>query len=229
ETARRISRHGEPPAARAYALGDFPFLPALWSAGGAVCDARRCRLDAPEALETLRFILSLRDEGFAHPRGLGNPDYAFSLFLRGDVAMTVAPSAYLPRTAGAPFPVGVAPVPGKRGPVSALSDDLIVVFANHAGAKNEAIGRALDALTGPLVLGDEAARLGSAPIRDSAADAAAPPEGLAAAYRCAQAPPLIGPWSAVESELYRYLALAYRWQGGETQAAPVEGGLYPSR
>ena len=196
-----------------YLLGDLPFLPALWSAAGKVCDENRSRLTDPSSLEALEFLLALRNDGLLHPRALGDPEAGFALFLRGDVAMTVGSSAWLPRAETAGFPVGIAPIPGKSGPVSELSDNALVVFAKYAEAKRTAIARVLDLLTGPRIQGEHAVPLGAVPVRQSVAKQTTCPDGLDAAWRHAGSTPLIGPWSAIEAELRRYLERTYRWQG----------------
>ena len=211
-SARQVTRPHEDSGTSFYALGDVPFLEALWSAGGRVCDDLACDLSAPEAAEALEFVLSLRDEGLAHPRALGSPDGAFDLFLRGGVAMTVASSAYWPRAQRAAFPAAMAPAPGKSGPASKLSDDALVVFARYADAKKDAIAALLDWLTGPEVQGQDAAGAGSLPVRRSVAEATSISPALAEAYGLARNTPLIGAWSTVEFELMRSLALAYRWR-----------------
>jgi ABC-type glycerol-3-phosphate transport system substrate-binding protein len=194
-----------------YPIGDLPFLESLWSAGGRVCDSRRSGLKAPEALESLQFILSLRDEGLAYPQTLGHPEPAFGLFARGRVAMTVAPSNFLAQLKGVQFDVGVAPVPGKAGPISAVSDNAIVVFVKHATAKSDAIIPVLDYLTGPGMSID-AMDGACAPIRESQVTTAHVLPGVDAAYRAARGPALVAPWSAIEAELERHLALARLWR-----------------
>ena len=210
--ARDVSRPNDDPRQALYGLGDLPFIEALWSAGGNVCDEIACGLDSREAREALDFVLSLRNDNLAHPRGLGDPERAFELFLAGRVAMTVAGSSRLPRARNAPFPVGVAPVPGKTGPISMMSDNAIVVFARYAQAKRRAIAEALDFLTGPQVQGAAALALGSAPVRASVANKLPVTAGLDQAYLHAANTPLVGPWGAIEFELSRSLYLAYRWR-----------------
>lgn len=230
--ARALGTPDPDPRQAVYALGDVPFIETLWSAGGDVCDAQGCGLNRPEAHEALRFILGLRDARLAHPYALGNPEQAFDLFLMGKVAMTVASSDRLTRAQQAPFPVGVAPIPGKSGPISRLSDSAVVVFGRYAAAKVAAITQVVAFLTGKDLQGAEAALRGSVPVRfDVAPDAAVPP-GMTEAYRAARNTPLVGPWGAVEFELGRYLSLAYRFVPGTTAradsprsaGAPASGG-----
>ena len=210
--ARDVKRAGGGTANAAYPLGDLPFLEMLWSVGGTVCDEKKSGLASPEAFEALDFILSLRDEGLIHPHALGAPDSAFELFIAGKVAMTVASSQYTARARSAPFPVGMAPPPGKSGPVAMLSDNAIVVFARYAAAKRLEIGAVADFLTGPEVQGAEAADLGSVPTRASVARDVPSAEGLAQAYDHARNTPLVGPWSEIEFELMRYLNLAFQYK-----------------
>jgi len=210
--AREATRPDEDSRRAIFGVGDVPFLESLWSAGGKVCDHAASGLSAPQAAESLDFILSLRDEGLAHPRALGSPDAGLNLFLQGRVAMTVATSAYWPRVERTLPAAGMAPVPGKSGPISRLSDDALVVFHRYADAKRPAIAALLDWLTGPGVQGQDAYQIGSVPSRRSiAAEIAVSPE-LSEAHAHARNTPLIGAWSAVEFELTRHLALAYRWQ-----------------
>lgn len=215
ETARGLSGG----AAGLHAIGHVPFIESLWSAGGRVCDSVGSGLDARPASEALDFVLSLCREGLAHPRALGDPEMGFALFLRGDVAMTVASSDHLPRTRDAAFPIGVAPVPGRRGGVSKLSDHALVVFAKHAYGKRAAIASALDFLTGADVQA-QCPALGSAFTRPGLAPDLDTQPGLARAYACARNTPLVTSWGAVESELRRYLRLAYRWQPGQGANSP---------
>jgi len=215
DLARAAGRPDENPRKAVYGVGHLPFLETLWSAGGEVCDAVASGLDEAPAREALDFILALRDEHFAYPYGLGNPDGGFGLFLAGRAAMTVASSQQVFQARRAAFPVGIAPVPGKTGPISMLSDNAIVVFAKYAGAKRSAIGAVLDFLTGPDVQGADALGLGSVPARVSVSKDLAVPEGLGAAYSHARNTPLVGPWGAIEFEVGRYLDLAYRWRPPE--------------
>lgn len=213
EDLRRMARSMSRQDKHVYLIGDVPFLETLWSAGGYVCNEKTSGLDAPQARDALEFLLSLRREGLAHPTAFGNPTYAFELFLSGKVAMTVISSELLPRTQQAAFSVGIAPVPGKTAPLSLMSDNVIVVFGRYAYAKREGIAALLDFLTGPEVQGAGAVAVGSVPVRQSVAEGVTVPAGLAEAYLAGRSTPLVAPWSAIESEMYRYLDLAYRWQG----------------
>lgn len=204
-------------------IGHLPYIEALWSAGGEVCELNQSGLTAPPALRTLHFLLELRDTGRTDARMLENSAWAFAAFLNGQAAMTAGSSEWLPRTRDAKFPVGLAPLPGEHGPVSRLGDMAIVVFAEHAPPKREGIVAVLDFLTGPTVQGAEAAARGSMPVRQSVLDTVEVPEGLREAYTAAKAPPFVGVWNAAEYELFGCLALAYRWTetGGEPRnAAP---------
>lgn len=197
---------------RRYAIGYYPYLEALWSAGGGVCRGVSCGLRDNPASETLAYILSLRDAGHAHPRALQDPSLGLSLFMQQHVAMTVVSSAELMRLRDLPFPIGIAPVPGKSGPISRLSDNALVVFAGHAAAKQDAVCAFIDALTGLDVTGGRAVDNGSVPPRKSVREATPPRPGLAAAYKVARGAPLVSVWNAAEAEMYRYLGLAYRWK-----------------
>jgi ABC-type glycerol-3-phosphate transport system substrate-binding protein len=204
EALRRCAQETARPAV--YPIGDLPFLDTLWSAGGDVCNRQSCLLTSAAAQEALDFVLALRRDGLAHPQGLGYPMNALELFLVGKVAMTVASSEYLARAGRAAFSVGIAPVPGKAGPVAMQSDNVIVVFARYAAAKSAAIASVLDFLTGPDFAGP-----GSVPMRRTIAKASPPTPGLAMAYEHSRNTPLVAPWGSIEFELTRYLDLAYRW------------------
>jgi len=194
-----------------YPLGDVPFIEMLWSASGVICNDKKSGLASPEAFEALDFILALRDKGLIHPRAIGAPESAFQLFLAGKVAMTVASSQHVVRARKASFPVGRAPLPGKNGPASMLSDNAIVVFAQYADAKRLALGSVADFLTGSEVQGAEAAALGSVPTRTSVARNVALVKELCQAYDHARNTPLVAPWSQVEFELMRSLHLAFQY------------------
>ena len=212
---RMAGEFGAPaPGARAatYPLGDLPFLEALYSAGGWVVEGPRCGLNEPEAHDALDYVLRFRDDRLAHPRALGNPERAFELFLAGEVAMTVASSDHWERAKRAPFRAVMAPVPGKSGPVSLLSDSALVVFRRFADAKRAAIADVLAFLTGPELQGEGAASRGSAPVRRRVAEEVAVQPGLETAYGAARFTPLVGAWGAIEFELVRHLGLAYRFE-----------------
>ncbi len=190
-----------------YPMGYAPFLESLWSAGGEVCTNAASSLTSSEASEALDFIISLRREKLTHPAGALDPGAGTDLFVRGKVAMTVASSELLGQMKRAPFPIGVAPVPGKTNPVSMLSDNAIVVFARYARAKQPAIASLIDFLTGPEAQGE-----GSAPTRESVSKLAAVDPGLDQAFQAGRNTPLVPAWGAIEFELTRYLDLAYRWE-----------------
>ncbi len=190
----------------ACAIGAVPFVPMLWSAGGEVCNETSSSLDSPQAREALEFILSLCNEDLANPATLGDPSSGFGLFLRERVAMTVASSEFIPQLKSISFPAAIAPIPGKTGPISMLSDTCWVVFARYAQAKKEAIAQTLDFLTGESFQG-----AGSFPIRKSVQPVQSAYDP-GPAFNCARNTPLVGPWAAIEFELEHYLSLACRWR-----------------
>jgi ABC-type glycerol-3-phosphate transport system substrate-binding protein len=210
--AQKACRPDDNPRAAVYGLGDLPFLETLWSCDGDVCDEVASGLDTVQAQEALDFVLSLRNGKLIHPRALGDPDGAFALFLGGRVAMTVASSEYLPRAEKSGLKFGVAPAPGKTGPVSMLSDNAVVVFAKYAEAKRAAIAEFLDFFTGLDVQGKDAAALGSVPARTTVSKDISVAPGLAEAYMHARNTPLVPAYGPIEFELYRYLSLAYQWR-----------------
>jgi ABC-type glycerol-3-phosphate transport system substrate-binding protein len=212
ETAAVLAAQDKPPGGEFWTVGHVPYIESLLSAGGELCAGARSGLETPEALEALRYLLSLRDEGLAHPGAQGHPARAFELFLAGRVAMTVASSELAARASRAPFPVGMAAVPGKTGPVSLFSDNALVVFLAHAEARRAAIGEFLDFITGPGVLGQEALGHGSVPVRTRVASGMTVPDGPATAFANLRWTPLVGPWGSVEFEINRSLSLAYRWE-----------------
>lgn len=215
EKAQELRKNS--PLPNFYPIGHLPFVETLWSAGGYVCDQGRCGLDEPEARDALEFILALREERLLHPDTLGDPQLALELFVRGQTGMTVASSQFRPQTARAPFPVAMAAVPGKKGPIAALSEGSIVVFSRHAEAKREAIAAVLDFLTGPEVQGTRAHERGSAPVRTSVAADMRSHAGLEAAFLNGRATPLVPSWNLIEVELTRYLYRAYRWRPQPTR------------
>ncbi|HOZ45981.1 MAG TPA: extracellular solute-binding protein [Candidatus Hydrogenedentes bacterium] len=220
-TACRMHEAAQRDKQPAYAIGDVPFIETLWSAGGYVCTGARCGLDDPAAHEALDFLLMLRDRGLAHPRALGRPEAAFDLFVSGQVAMTVGPSIWTERASPAKFAVGIGPVPGKRGEIARLSENVLVVFRKHAESKRSALVSVLAFLMGPEIQGCDAIERGSAPVLDSVAGRCPAPAGLEAALAAAQAAPLTGVWSPAEFELARYLSLAFAYRP-EKDSAPAQ-------
>lgn len=196
---RALTKPDTDPRKAVYGIGDMPFLETLWSAGGEVCDATRCLLGSDTAREAIDFIVSLKTEGLLFP----HPTDGVELLLRGRTAMTVAGSEYLPCTRGAEFPIGLAPVPGKKGPISRQSDNVLVVFAKRAEGKRAAISAVLDFLTGPAVQDRDALQNGSFPVRRSCGKETAMPEGLEAAYVVSRNTPILPSWAAIEHELDR--------------------------
>jgi multiple sugar transport system substrate-binding protein len=195
-----------------YAVGHLPYVPLLWSAGGDVVAGDRSALDSAEARETLEFLVSLRDAGLVNPHVVGDEAESFRLFAQRRVAMTVASSAYLPQARALPFRVDVGQVPGKTGPISAMSDNAFVVFRRYAEGKKAAIAEVLDYLSGPDVQGMKAVEAGSVPVRKSVAATVTVPAELTTAYETARGTPLIPAWAEAEFTLRRYLDLAYRWK-----------------
>ncbi len=196
---------------RRFPLGDLPFLESLWSAGGDVYRDGHSALNEPVATETMNFLWSLRNGGVALPGTFGRGDAAMSSFDAGRIAMTVASSAWLaqPRT---DLEIGIAPVPGKNGPISLRSSDVIVVFQRYAGAKRDAIAAALDLLTGPLVLGQHAANQGSVPIRKSTAASVTLPQGLDRAFTLSRSTPLDPAWPEIQATLKTNIFLGLWWK-----------------
>lgn len=212
QTAAAVTNPDDDPPV--YGLGYVPFLEALWSAGGRVCDESQCHLTDAPAMEALEFVLSLRDEGYVAPGTLAQPDRAFHLFLAGWTSMTVADSSLVSQTQALPFPVDMAPVPGKDGPVSLLSDNAIAVLVRPTGPKREALAQLLDHMTGVDAYPPEAVKRGAVPPRESALHALDTPPGIVEALRHGRNTPLIPAWSRVEFEMYQSLDRAYRWGSG---------------
>ena len=189
-----------------YPIGHFPYVPALWSAGGALIEDGHCGLRTPQALDTLKFMISLREANLLHPVA-GDAGHGVGLLNHDLVAMTVASSRLLPQAPKA----GVAPIPGKAGPVSMASEHVLVVFADKAAGKQAALTACLDALTGSAVTGGHAPALGSVPVRKSVAATVAAPDAMTRAYQAARFTPFLSAWAAAEFELNRHLDRAYRW------------------
>jgi len=186
-----------------------------------VVDEDATDLDGPDALRALEFLLAMRNDGLTHPRAVQSEDWGLTLLLTERAAMTVASSRVLPRVGASGLPIGVAPVPGEHGPTSALSDRALVVFADHASARRDAIIQTLDYLTGPLTMGREADEIGSVPVRKSV-EIGDP--GLKAAFEAARAKPLHPAWNAMEAELHRRLDQALRWEGPPETGGPRAAG-----
>lgn len=201
ERARTLTQPNADTYQAVYGIGAMPFLESLWSAGGDVCDETACLLGTDAAREAVDFVTSLYTDGLAHPRAAGDPLGALGLLLSGHVAMTVASSEYLSRVRNAPFPMGFAPVPGQHGGISQQSDNVLVVFARYARAKQAAIAEVLDFLTGPAVQDPDAFQAGSVPTRKSLATVGKIPEGLEAAYAVSRNAPLVPAWAAIAYEL----------------------------
>jgi ABC-type glycerol-3-phosphate transport system substrate-binding protein len=218
--AKKVSRPAPDPRNAVYAIGDLPFVEMLWSAGIDPVNTRpNAGLRAPQAKDVVDLFLFLRDEEVSYPRALGNPDFAFAMFLKGNVAMTAGPSQWITRC-NAAVPAakpnlswGIAPLPGKTGPISRLSDSAWIVFARYADAKQPAIARTLEFLTGAALQGSDALAQGSAPTRATIAKSLKPNPGLDAAYTAAQNTPLSPAWSETEYELNHFTGHIYPWIG----------------
>lgn len=194
------------------AVGHLPFVESLWSAGGALCDTGGTGFTASEGEKALRFLLHLRDAGWTQTAWMLRSDAAFDTFASGRVAMTAGTSAHMHRLADSPIPWAVAPIPGERGGVSRLSDDVIVVFGDYALAKCEAIAEVLDFLTGATLQGERAATRGSVPVRASVAAGSSVAPGLEAAFQRARNVPLIPAAAAIEFEVDRAVTRAFRYE-----------------
>lgn len=218
---QQAARAANRPEAGVYALGYVPFVETLWSAGGGVGGPGERRLDGPEALAALEFLLGLRAEGLAHPRACLSADAGFDLFRRGTVLMTVASSERLAETRHAAFPVLCGPVPGKSGPISRLSGTALVVFAKRA-AGDDAIAQALEFLVGACFQTAAPVASGSAATRVTLVGQAAVSAGVDAAFLRGRAAPLIGPWPALEAEADRCVFRAYRWQENQLRGARAQ-------
>jgi ABC-type glycerol-3-phosphate transport system substrate-binding protein len=208
-------RDGSPRDGKFSAVGDYPFLEALYSAGGSVLGSAGSGLALPEAREALEYTLRFKWDGLSNDRVFGRPDAGFGAFTWGQVGMTVASSDQLPGLGEAKTAYAIAPVPGKGGPVSLLSDYAFVVFSKHAAARKKAIATVLDWLSGAEFQGRAALELGSAPTRESVRatlELEASASGVEAAYSIARVHPFSPLWNSAEMELWRYLGRAYRYQ-----------------
>ena len=209
--AALAASNAEAPAA----LGSVPYVEMLWSARGDVCTNGACSLNSDAAKEALDLFTGLqRAKAYAQP-GLVTQQTGLGLLAARRAAMTVASSEALPQLSKAPFAVACSPIPGKHGPVSRLSDAILVVFAHHAIEKADAISKLLDYLTGAETQGAEALKMGSVPVRTSvrATLTLNPNEAtLDDAFCSARTPPFVFSWNAIEFELDRNLDLALRWE-----------------
>ncbi len=207
DTAREFDRQ-HPAKGGVTAIGHYPFIEALWSAGGRVCDEHMCDLDTVCAKKALDFVKSVRA-----PENRGRAGIAFESFMSGKVAMTVASTDRFRRArSDCPFKFDLAPVPGLKGPVSKFSDNALVVFAGHAAPRQAAIAAVLDFLTGRDIQGRTALDYGSAPVRSSVAEVLAVPAAIELAVSTGRNTPLIPAWGAIRGALDRHLDRAYRWR-----------------
>lgn len=175
-------------------VGNYPYVEALWSAGGEVVRDGRCALGTAEGLRAFEFVLTV---GTAAPMSADR-------FMESGGDMTVDSSRYFPSTSAYAYKYDIAPVPGETGAVSRRSDDAVVVFARGEPVSNETLNRFVDWLTGSEVMGDSAARLGSVPVRRSVKAAVVP--ALEEAYRAGRATPLLPGWAEIEFEVERAVA-----------------------
>ncbi len=199
----------ENPSERFHPIGHLPYIEALWSTGGRVVFGAQSGLERPEALETLEFLLELRDDELLHPRTMNDPQWALSMFLRGQVAMTVISSRDWPLVDE--MPAAMAPIPGRDAPVTRLMGDAVVAFA-EAEDKRSDIAALLEHLIGPEIQGAASASKGSVPARTSVAETIELPPGLAEAYGHARSEPLHRDWDSIELEAIRGLDRAFRWR-----------------
>ena len=200
-------------------IGCFPYLPALWSAGGHVIQGGHCALREPVALESLQLLLSFRDNHFLYPFALGNPKAGFDAFLHGHVACTVASSEWITRLKNTSFPVGIAPVPGKNKPITTPAGQALIVFRRYAEAKQIDLGQVLAFLTGASVQGKAALASGSLPLRISLCKQFPPPAGLLQAVQALHAEPLSRSWQPAVDILRRYLGMAYFYKPGKYETS----------
>jgi len=190
-------------------IGFLPFLELFWSAGGKVnFESDKNSLDKTAALETLQFLSRLRAEGLLYPRSSLNEIAGLELLSRGKVAFTVASSAYLPQLRGSGLTVRVGPVPGKSGPISRFSGNVLVVFSKYAEAKRDAIAAVLQYLISDDLQNNTSWEQGSVPTRVSLQQKLGVSGGLMGAFRVARDAPIIRPWAVVEDQLQRLPAAA---------------------
>lgn len=210
EELRRIAdqlRRGRPEK-DFHPIGYLPFMEMFWSAGGEISFEKTSGcLDEEHALDTLRFLLALRTEELMYPRPLSDESAGLELFARGRVAMTVASSRFLPQCKTLPFEISLAPLPGKNGPISRLSDNVLIVFSDYAESKKRPIASLLEFLTGPEVQGASSLELGAVPIRSTMRKEVNIQSGLLEAFAVARSAPLVRPWGMVEDELRRMVTL----------------------
>lgn len=121
----------------------------------------------------------------------------------------------IPKQDSSPFAVDIVPIPGKNGPVSRLSDDVLVVFRRYSRAKRAGIGFALDFLTGPAFQNDGTLVKGSSPTRASILDALRQEDGSGVFGEFTadiRGTPPLEAWPQIESEVAAFTDRAYRWK-----------------
>jgi multiple sugar transport system substrate-binding protein len=134
--------------------GSFQFLPWFWGSG-----ADLGALDSPEAVEALELWTGWLDEGYAPNSVIDNSqNTVWEEFLTGDFAFAENGTWQVDSAAGADFPVGVIPLPGRDGGVAPTptGGEFIVAPVQGDTARYEVTARIVECMTTPEGLVDTA-------------------------------------------------------------------------
>ncbi|RKS05323.1 multiple sugar transport system substrate-binding protein [Nocardiopsis sp. Huas11] len=134
--------------------GSFQFLPWFWGSGADLGE-----LDSPDAVEALELWTGWLDEGHAPNSVITNSqNTVWEEFLTGDFAFAENGTWQVDSAAGADFPVGVIPLPGRDGGVAPTptGGEFIVAPVQSDDARYEVTARIVECMTTPEGLVDTA-------------------------------------------------------------------------
>ncbi|WP_304451660.1 extracellular solute-binding protein [Nocardiopsis sp. YSL2] len=134
--------------------GSFQFLPWFWGSG-----ADLGALDSPEAVEALELWTGWLEEGHAPNSVITNSqNTVWEEFLTGEFAFAENGTWQVDSAAGADFPVGVLPLPGREGGVAPTptGGEFIVAPVQSDDARYEVTAQIVECMTTPEGLVDTA-------------------------------------------------------------------------
>ncbi|MFE3459846.1 extracellular solute-binding protein [Nocardiopsis aegyptia] len=134
--------------------GSFQFLPWFWGSG-----ADLGALDSPEAVEALELWTGWLEEGHAPNSVITNSqNTVWEEFLTGEFAFAENGTWQVDSAAGADFPVGVIPLPGREGGVAPTptGGEFIVAPVQSDDARYEVTAQIVECMTTPEGLVDTA-------------------------------------------------------------------------
>ena len=134
--------------------GSFQFLPWFWGSG-----ADLGALDSPEAVEALELWTGWLEEGHAPNSVITNSqNTVWEEFLTGEFAFAENGTWQVDSAAGADFPVGVIPLPGREGGVAPTptGGEFIVAPVQGDDTRYEVTARIVECMTTPQGLVDTA-------------------------------------------------------------------------